>query len=252
MSTSVRTRASLLRWALLAVAAVAPSFALAGPPYATDDPEPIPYHHCELYLSSAHEVTHAGVRGVAPFGEVDFGALPDLQLHVLAPLAYSRDAGGGTSYGAGDVEVGAKVRFIQEGAARPMVGTFPMFELPVGSANKGLGAGRLRVLVPLWLQKSFGPWTTYGGPAYWINPGTGNRNFWYFGWQVQRRLSEIVVPGVELFYTTADTVNGRGNLRFNLGVVLDLTPNHHLLLSAGRSLVGDTLFQAYAGYLFTI
>ena len=245
------TRA-LACWAFLVAVVGAPALAPAGPPYVTDDPEPIPYHHWELYLSSTHEVTRAGARGMAPFGEVNFGALPDLQLHLIVPLAYAHDAGGGTSYGPGDVEVGAKLRFIQEGAVRPMVGTYPMFELPVGNAGKGLGAGRLRVLLPLWLQKSFGPWTTYGGPAYWINPGTGNRNYWYFGWQVQRRLSEIVAPGVEVFYTTADTVGGRGNLRFNLGVVLDLTPNHHVLLSAGRSLVGDTLFQAYAGYLFTI
>ena len=63
-------------------------------------------------------------------------------------------------------------------------------------------------------------------------------------------LADAVRPTASV--TTADTVNGRGNLRFNLGVVLDLTPNHHVLLSAGRSLWGDTLFQAYAGYLFTI
>jgi hypothetical protein len=240
---------------LLVAAAVAssfaPSVALAGPPYVTDDPEPIPYHHWELYLSSVHEVRGTGAIGVAPFGEVNFGALPDLQLHIIAPLAYSRDAGA-TSYGPGDVEVGAKWRFIQEGEARPMVGTYPMFELPVGNANKGLGAGRLRVFVPLWLQKSLGPWTTYGGPGYWFNPGTGNRSYWYFGGLLQRRLSPIIAPGAELYYTTSDTVNGRGNLRFNLGVVLDLTPNHHVLLSGGRSLVGDTLFQAYVGYLFTI
>jgi hypothetical protein len=108
------------------------------------------------------------------------------------------------------------------------------------------------VFIPLWIQKSFGPWTTYGGPGYWINPGAGNQNYWYFGWQLQRRLSEIVAPGFEVFYTSPDTVGGRGNLRFNVGVVLDLTPHHHLLLSAGRSIVGDTVFQAYAGYLFTI
>src|SRR5262249_60009142 len=147
---------------------------------------------------------------------------------------------------------GTKFRFVQEGEVRPMIGTYPLLELPVGDASRGLGAGRLRVFIPLWLQKSFGSWTTYGGPGYWVHPGTGNQSYWFFGWQVQRRLSEIVAPGLEVFYTTADTVGGRGNLRFNVGVVLDLTPHHHVLLSAGRSLVGDTVFQAYAGYLFTI
>jgi hypothetical protein len=231
---------------------VGPGAAQAGPPYATDDPEPVPYHHWEVYLASQHEVTRAGATGAAPFGELNFGALHDLQLHVVAPLAYDRPSGGSTSYGPGDVEVGAKVRFVQEGDAWPMIGTFPMFELPVGNATKNLGTGRLHVLVPLWLQKSFGPWTTYGGPGYWVNPGPGNKNYWYFGALLQRRLSELATVGVELFDTTADRVNGRGNFRFNLGTVLDVTEHHHVLVSAGRSLVGDTLLQAYLGYLLTL
>ena len=37
------------------------------------------------------------------------------------------------------------------------------FELPTGSATKGLGVGKTWYKVPLWAQKSFGPWTTYGG-----------------------------------------------------------------------------------------
>jgi hypothetical protein len=228
-----------------------PSAAHAGPPYATDDPEPIPYHHWEIYLASQHNVTRAGATGVAPFAELNFGATSDLQLHVLAPLAYDRPSGGGGSYGPGDVEVGAKIRFVQEGEAVPMIGTYPMFELPVGDATKGLGTGRLHVFVPLWLQKSFGPWTTYGGPGYWVNPGPGNRDYWFFGALLQRRLSQLAAVGVELFDTTADRVRGRNTLRFNLGVVLDVTEHHHGLFSAGRSLVGDTIFQAYVGYLLT-
>jgi hypothetical protein len=239
-------------WRLGACAWLLPTVAVAGPPYATDDPEPIPYHGWELYLSSQHQVTRARATGLAPFFEANFGALPDLQLHVLAPLAYDRPSGGTTSYGPGDVEVGSKIRFVQEGEARPMIGTYPMFELPVGDATKGLGTGRLHVFIPLWLQKSFGPWTTYGGPGYWVNPGAGNRNYWFFGGLLQRRLSELAAVGVEVFDTTAERVGGRGNLRFNLGLVLDATEHHHVLLSAGRSLVGDTLLQAYLGYVLTL
>jgi hypothetical protein len=28
------------------------------------------------------------------------------------------------------------------------------------------------------VQKSAGDWSTYGG-GYWINPGVGNKNFWF-------------------------------------------------------------------------
>jgi hypothetical protein len=236
---------------LLAVLLV-PATGHAGPPYVTDDPEPVEPGHWEFYLASQHSITRTTASGTAPHVEVNYGALPGLQLHVIAPLAYAHSNDGPTFYGAGDIELGAKFRFLGEDARRPMVGTFPMFELPVGAASKGLGTGHLHVLIPLWLQKSFGPWTTYGGGGYWLNPGQGNRSYWYAGWLIQRRLSDLVALGTEVFYTTPDQVDGAANLRFNVGLVLDLTEHHHLLISAGRGIVGESLFQGYAAYQLTM
>ena len=237
---------------LAAAILLAPATGHAGPPYVTDDPEPVEFHHWEFYLATQHLVTHDLATGTAPHVEVNYGAWPGLQLHVIAPLAYARPSGGPTSYGVGDIELGAKFRFIDEGGRRPMVGTFPMFEVPTGDAARGLGTGHLHVLIPLWLQKSFGPWTSYGGGGLWVNPGAGNRNYGYFGWQVQRRLSGLATLGAEVFYTTPDRVGGGANLRFNLGLVLDFSEHHHLLLSAGRGIVGDTIFQGYLAYQMTI
>jgi len=130
------------------------------------------------------------------------------------------------------------------------------FELPAGSAAKGLGVGATWYRMPLWIQKSWGPsdrqWTSYGGGGLWLNPGPGNRNYGYVGWQVQRRLSHLATLGTEIFYTTPDQVGGGSNLRFNVGLVLDFNEHHHLLLSAGRGIVGDTIFQGYLAYQMTI
>ncbi len=237
--------------AFATVTLLAPATAHAGPPYVTDDPEPVEFGHWELYLGTQHSVTRTGASGTAPHVEANYGALPGLQLHIIAPLAYAHPNDGPWFYGVGDIELGAKFRFIDENKWMPMVGTFPQFELPVGSESKGLGTGHLHVLIPLWLQKSLGPWTTYGGGGYWRNPGDGNRNFWYVGWLMQRRLS-IAALGTEVFYTTPDQVGGPANLRFNVGLVLDLTGHHHLLLSAGRGILGDSLFQGYAAYQLTL
>jgi hypothetical protein len=241
--------------ATVAVAATAvlllPVMAKAGPPYTTDDPEPVEYRHWEFYLATQHELTHDAATGTAPHIEVNYGAVPNLQLHLIAPLAYSRPSGGPTMYGSGDIELGAKLRFVQESEWLPMVGMFPQLELPAGSESRGLGTGHVHVFIPLWLQKTFGPWTTYGGGGYWLNPGAGNRNFWSVGWQVQRRLSDLAALGTEVFYTTADRIDGSGNLRFNVGLVLDLTEHHHLLFSAGRSIVGENVFQGYFAYQLT-
>jgi len=240
-------------WVALAVVVLlVPATGHAGPPYVTDDPEPVEPGHWEFYLATQHSITRTSASGTAPHVEMNYGALPGLQLHVIAPLAYAHPNDGPTFYGLGDIELGAKLRFIDENAWLPMVGTFPMFELPVGNESKGLGTGRLHVLIPLWLQKSFGPWTTYGGGGYWWNPGEGNQDFWYIGWLIQRRLSKLAALGTEVFYTTPDRLDGEANVRFNVGLILDLSDHHHLLLSAGRGIVGDSLFQGYAAYQLTL
>ena len=165
---SLRRSIAVLAAAILVAAATAH----AGPPYVTDDPEPVEFRHWEFYLATQHSITHDAATGTAPHVEVNYGAGPGLQLHVIAPLAYARPSGGATSYGVGDIELGAKLRFVDEGPWWPMVGTFPQFEVPAGNASHGLGTGHLHVLIPLWLQKSFGAWTTYGGWGLWVNPGT--------------------------------------------------------------------------------
>ena len=33
----------------------------------------------------------------------------------------------------------------------------------------------------------------------WVNPGAGNRDYWYVGWEVQRRLADLAL-GAEIFY----------------------------------------------------
>jgi hypothetical protein len=183
--------------------------------------------------------------------EVNYGPLANVHLHLIAPLAYDHGPGGPTSYGYGDTELGVKWRFVQEGDWVPMVGTFPLVELPTGSAERRLGNGYARVFVNLWLQKSFGPWTTYGGGGYWVNPGDGNRNYWFFGWQAQRRLGEVVTVGAEVFHTSAAEVGGSGETRFNIGLVADISDLQHLLFSAGTRFGAPLEGQFYVAYQLT-
>ncbi len=137
-------------WLVSAFAATA----FGGPPFVTDDPEPVEYRHWEIYLASQHAKDKDGWSGTAPHFEINYGAWPNLQLHLIAPLAYSKPNDGPSHYGFGDLELGAKYRFIQEADWRPMVGTFLIFDLPTGSSSRGLGSGHLRTFFPIWLQKS--------------------------------------------------------------------------------------------------
>jgi hypothetical protein len=228
-----------------------PSLAWAGPPFQTDDPETVEYRHWEFYIASTYRLNKDGATGSIPEFEINYGVIPNVQLHLIVPLAYNSPSGETAQYGLGDIELGVKFRFIQETEWIPMVGTFPLVELPTGNQNEGLGNGKAQFFIPLWLQKSWGPWTSYGGGGYWINPGDGNKNWWFFGWEVQREISKALTLGGELIYKTADTDDGDNSFGFNIGAIINLTENHHILFSAGSDFSGPTRFQCYIGYQFT-
>src|SRR5471030_1909707 len=95
--------------------------AYAGPPFFTDDPEPVEYKHWEVYLASQYLKTADARSGTAPHIEVNYGAYPNLQLHVIAPGTFDRPSGRPAAYGYGDTELGAKYRFMQETDHRPQV-----------------------------------------------------------------------------------------------------------------------------------
>jgi len=39
----------------------------------------------------------------------------------------------------------------------------------------------VQAFLPVWMQKDVGDWTVYGGGGYWINPGAGQKNWWFTG-----------------------------------------------------------------------
>jgi hypothetical protein len=225
---------------------------LGGPPFRTDDPEPVELHHVELYLASTGVDAPDSNSGSLPLVEFNYGVLPDTQVHVVVPYAYAGLPGQHTARGLGDTEIGVKLRFLSEGRARPQVGIFPMVELPTGDAARGLGAGRAQIYLPLWVQKSWGEWTSYGGVGWWRNPGQGRRDWTYAGWLLQRKVGSRLALGGEVFAATASQEGGSGSTGYNLGAILDVTGRHHVLVSAGKNLSGDPETHFYIGYQLTV
>lgn len=223
----------------------------AGPPFRTDDPEPVEYGHGEFYVANTYSNDRDGRSGTAPHVEANYGVAPDVMLHLIAPFAYNQPTGGSTYYGFGDVELGVKYRFIQETGACPMVGTFPIIHLPTGNSDNGLGNGATQVFLPLWFQKTWGPWQSYGGGGYWINPGTDNKNYWFTGWQVQREIDTWLTIGGEIFNQTPTVMEGNYQTGFNIGAIINFTEDHHFIFSAGTDIWGQNYFSYYAAYLWT-
>ena len=223
----------------------------AGPPFLTDDPQTVEFQHWELYVASIDFKTKDGWVGDGPHVEINYGVVPNVQLHLIAPVAYNSPKEGTGHYGYGDTELGVKFRFVQESKYVPMVGIFPRLEGPTGSAREGLGTGRVHALLPVWLQKTWGPWTAYGGGGDGINPGVGLQNYGFVGGLLQCQVAKPVLIGAEVYNQTASVVGARGDTAFNVGMVIDLSEMHHLLFSAGRSINGPTNFQCYFAYQFT-
>ena len=234
---------------LLFLAGVSTTF--AGPPFFTDDPEPVDFHHWEFYLASEQQHLRQMASATLPHVEVNYGAFPNVQLHLVAPLEYVR-AGDVRHYGYSDTELGVKYRLFDETEGLPQVGIFPLVEVPTGAKDKQLGSGTVQVYLPLWFQKSWGRLTTYGGGGYWYNPGSDAKNWVFLGWQAEYDFSEVVSLGGEFYYHSADTPDGSNAADFSLGGFVNLDEHSHILFSLGHSVAGEPTTTVYLGYQVTV
>jgi len=220
---------------------------LAGPPYLTDDPEPVDLHHWEAYLFATGQTFQGARSGLAPAAEANYGAFQDVHFQLQLPLAYGDGADGFRHRGLGDAQFGFKYRFVHEAGNLPQIAFYPQVQAPTGRAEEGLGSGHWRVFLPIWLQKSFGDWTTYGGGGWWRNPGQDNRDYTVWGWQLQRNLGAGASVGAEVFHQASPAVGKPATTAWNLGFELPLSTRLQLVGSGGRVFQGGSGSQFYVG-----
>ena len=149
--------------------------AFAGPPFNTDDPEPVDFRHWEFYVASQYQFERDADNATLPHFEINYGAVSNLQLHLLAGPGYVKEDVM-HEYGFMTAEFGIKYRFIYDEEDDLQVSIFPLLEIPTTSIESILRNNHLQTFLPLWVQKSWGKFTTYGGTGYWINPGENNQN----------------------------------------------------------------------------
>jgi len=226
----------------------APAF--AGPPFLTDDPEPTDYQHWETYLYGTGEHTGGAYLIYGPALELNYGALPDTQVSLTVPMTAVGGGGTPNAYGLGDILTGVKYRFVHETNGWPQISFYPQVTLPTGDAHLGLGNGRPWYLLPLWLQKSWGPWTTYGGGGEALNSAPGQRSYPFGGWLLQRDIGEQVTLGGEFYAQGQDLDNDRGFAALNFGGYYKFNDHFSLPFSAGHTIVGDSHTFWYFGLNF--
>jgi hypothetical protein len=240
-----------------------PGIAWAGPPFQTDDPEPIDLHHFEVYAFGGVDGTGVEMGTTGPAYEMNYGPFPNVHIHIIIPAgatfpsnnpAYAPSGTGQRAFGLTDIETGVKFRFVQETKHRPMISVYPMLELPTGNASKGLGVGKGWGHLPIWTQKSFGPWTTYGGVGETINTAPGYRNFTYGGWLLQRDLNKKLTLGGEIF---SHAHEGIATAQIHSATLVDfggtywIHPGFQFLAAYGHSVFGQAENYAYVGLYWT-
>ena len=237
--------------AILAAALASATPARAGPPYVTDDPEPTRTGGWENYALVTGVNTGGGTAGQAAM-ELNYGAAPDLQLSLYAPLDV--DTTRSLRAGGGDLQLSAKYRFLHPagGSWAPDAAVFPAVTLPTGAG--AFHTGHVSLFLPVWLEKDFGKWSTFGGGGYDLNPGAGQRNFALVGWAVTRSLGKRLNLGVEIYHQTPATIGGPAATDLGVGAVYQLTKHWALMASGGPGLqepgrAGASTF--YASLQFT-
>jgi len=223
--------------------------ASANPPFETDDPGVFPVHTGEMYLFTAggHSADGWGL-DAAPGAEVNYSFLPNTFLHLVVPLAWSSPDQGSPAYGMGDVELGFKWQLASQEEAGIDIATFPLAELPTGSARRGLGSQNASYFVPLWLEKDWDPWTLYGGGGRWFMHDPGQRDWWFTGVLLQRQISKALYLGGEVFHSTAQETDGSRSTGFNVGGGYAIGSHWQVLFSTGRDL-GNTADNRFSYYL---
>ena len=220
--------------------------AAAGPPYATDDPEPTDLHRWEIYsfVGGSHvDGTTAGQGGL----DLNYGARKDLQLTMVLPSAY--ESGAENRFGRGTIEMAAKLKLVHadDTGWRPDVAIFPRVFLP--TASRGLGSDRVSVLLPIWLGKDFGRWSIFGGGGYQINPGADQRSFWTGGVAVTRSINDRLSLGGEVYARGRDAAGGKPFVGLNGGATFKLTDHWSLLASGGPGVLNAASEGRWAFYV---
>ncbi|MGE4303954.1 MAG: transporter [Novosphingobium sp.] len=202
MRTLRRIAAALM---LASVAVATPAY--AGPPFVTDDPEPPEPGEIELitYVEGEHYPRHIA-SGEGGF-DINYGLVEDVQIAMVAALGFQHEDGD-DDFGINDLELGVKYRFAhqQEDGSGLDVALYPSVTIPTGEND--FSSDKVSVFLPLWAQKTIGPWEVFGGGGYTLNPGAENKDYWSEAVAVTREVTPKLRLGGEIYHNGSTEVEG--------------------------------------------
>lgn len=222
--------------------------AYAGPPFITDDPSPVDYKHINVFLYTNYVNSPANRDLFLPGIEVDYGLAPRLEIDLLLSYDWHRNytEPHRSTSGVGDSQISLKYEIWHETPTFPQVAFAPGYFFPTGSEQKRIGNGRSWLLLPIWLQKTAGAWTCYGGGGWAFNSDPGNNNFRVGGMVLQKTINDTWTLGGEFYAQSRSSAVLAGYSLVNLGGYYSLSDSLVFLFSGGGSIAGARFYDMYA------
>ena len=239
----------------LAVAAVCaalmmPRLALAdaGPPYLTNDPGTPGNGNWEINIAAMQTLERGVGSYQVPQIDVNFGLGDRIQLTYEIPYVLRTRDGESTAGGWSNAYPGVKWRFFDQGEGGWQLSVFPQFETagPLSAQRTGIAAPGSRLLLPLEVAKTVGPFDLDFEAGYYPKHNSEER---ILGFVAGRHVSPRLELDAELYNdhaigTSPDvtTLDVGGRYKLHRGFIL--------LFMAGRSLAGNSAGQVqFMGYL---
>ncbi|MEJ1973674.1 MAG: hypothetical protein WDM96_14790 [Lacunisphaera sp.] len=222
--------------------------AQGGPPLVTDDPGTPGTGHWEVNLAWTHERRPEGNVDELPLLDLNYGWGERVQLKFEGSWLVLSGDGGPHRAGASDALVGVKWRFLDEEKSGLAASVYPQvgFGALHSSVRRGITSGGTVLILPVELQKSFGP--LEANVDFGCVADNREDDLWFGGVAVGHEFASHWELLAELHGEAEVGVRG-SSLLCNLGARVPLTKSVTLLFSLGQELYNATQSRATVSYL---
>ena len=227
------------------VALAAPAW--AGPPYVNDDAQPTAKGTWEINLYSAGTIANGGSFEQAGVN-ASYGWSDNLEFSGTVTSGFSQVPGHKDVAGLGDLQLGAKYRFLGQDEWFVDVAVVPAITLPTHTESS-LGRPGVVPSLALQFEKDWGPWSAFGGGGCVFPHDNLSQDFCLLGGALTWQVSKSLQLGAEIYHTTPGARFGMHTTGVGFGATYDLSDRYHLLISAGPGIQNASLTDGLSYYL---
>ncbi|HMK65832.1 MAG TPA: transporter [Thermodesulfobacteriota bacterium] len=232
-----------------------PCLSLAAPPLLISDTGTPGDGHYELNAGISGVTALSGSKVAFPALDLNYGWGEHIQIKFELPWIFANKNGEEAQNGLGNSVLGVKWRFLDEDKHGLAMSVYPQLEFNTAksSADKGLVDFGTKWILPMEVEKKFGPINVLGEVGFIYNPENGNQ--WLYGLALGYPTSKQFEWVGEIYGVAGSNFDWASHdLVFNVGFRWNLVKWLNWNTSVGRSLHAmngdEKTFQFYTGVQF--